>query len=417
MLWQLPNASRFLDGVVESLALSKHAIVILPETILDSDPVLILSRRLSLQGLGSLTKVSLRHSEHEDILDAIVEELGFDACEIVSNESFLDREDVPSRYIAITGVEAGGTNWMSSLSALMSKAGEHAQNSECTSFSLVVFATPRFSPPPSNLMLAHHHWWGILSSVDIDHATESCVSEYPPSCIAEYYWLWAMCRGVAKIDPHLAQLIVEMSPKSVDELCELFSSSSSYTISDIPHSFLKYPEMPLNTVRVNPPVNGVMRDLWRCGHLDWHSGSGLVLHPHLLSSCGLQHEITRMVLKGQMQIILPLVEQVRQSLIYWIIREYGEDWINKLVGSLSNDDLSGLKGEIGPLCHFIFGSKSQIRRPSFKKISDMAWKWRNIRNEISHGRPISFDRLCDACEAFDSLAKVERLYDDFLEIY
>lgn len=417
MVWQLPNASRFLDGIIESLASSKHSIVVLPDPFLSSDPVLILSKRLSLRGLGSLTEVSIGQRIHEDILDSISEELGFDICEITCIEDFLDRKDVPSRYIAITGAEAGGADWMAGLSNLMSKAGEHAQVSEFNPFNLVAFVSPSFAPPPSNLMLAHHFWWGILSSVDIDYATESCMSDYPPSCIAEYYWLWAMCRGVAKIDPYLAQLIVEMSPKSIEELCDIVSNIRSDSFTEIPHSFFNYPEMPLRTVKINPPANGALRDLWKGGYLDWHDGSGVILHPYLLSSCGFQQEITRMVWKGQVQIILPLVEQVRQSLIFWLVREFGVDWHAKLVGPLPDEELSGLTGEIGPLCHYLFGNRSPLRRSSFSKMSDMAWKWRNIRNDISHGRPISFDQISDACNAFDLLAKVERLYDDFLEIF
>lgn len=413
MLWQLPNPSRFLDGITESLASSKHVIVMLPEPLLTSDPVSLLSKRLSHIGLGSLTEVQLRKSDHEDVLDAIVEELGYDQCEIDSVEAFLDMEDVPSRYIAITGVENCGLSWMSGLSNLISKAGEHAKVSENISFNLLALVSPRFSPPPDNLMLAHHTWWGVLSSVDIDHVTECHMADYPPSSIPEKYWLRAMCRGVAKTDPDLVQLIIETSPKSIDELCEIISCHRSDSFKDIPQKYFKYPDLSLGTAKIKPPNNGVLRELWNGGYLDWHDGSGIIFHPYLLYSCGLQQEIARMVWKGQMQIILPLAEQARQCIIFWLTREYGDHWPNILVGILPEEELSGLTSEIGPLCHYLFRNKSVIKHSSFAKMSDMGWKWRNIRNEISHGRSITFDMINDAYFAFDRVARCERLYVDF----
>ena len=413
MVWQLPNPSRFLDDVVESLAASKHVIVMLPEPMMVSLPISLLTKRLASRGLGSLSEVSLSNSNQEDILDAIVEELGIDICEVPNVESFLDRSDLPSRYIAITGIEYGGISWMTSLSTILLKAGEHAQVSEQHNFNLIVLVSPQFSPPKDNVKLARHFWWGILSSVDIDCVTERSMVDYKPDSIAEHYWLRALCRGVAKCDPLLSQIIVETSPKSVDDLCDIIINLGSNEFPDIPLNCFRLPELQLGTDRIKPPRNGKMRELWSGGYLDWQDGSGLIFHPYVLAACGRRQEIERLVWKGQIQIILPVVEQARQTIIYWLTREYGEEWAIKLAGHLSEQDMSGLTSEIGPLCYFLFKSNSHIKRYNFGLMSNMAWKWRDIRNEISHGRPVSYDLMKDAYSLFEDVAKKEKLFFDF----
>ncbi len=408
MDWTLPGPSRFLDGVVESLARRRHAVVVLPEPVRAIDPIAPMRARLRSEDLGELTVLEVGPEVDEDPLRALVATLDLPKAAGVSVEAFLQTEEAPSRYLVLLGGDHGAKQRQEDFARLLAQAGEQAQVCGGCAFQMLAVVGGNFGLPPSNVYLSHHVWWGAVGQLDVEWVIEQWLRDAGAVGVADRYWAKALCRGLAPADPRLARRLLEDRPEDTEQVVTLLREyAGRLAPAEFPRNGTHSWRALAGEQRCGPPSEVVGRALWSKGWLDWVDGYGECFHAAALAAAGRDDEVERRLWQGQQEVILPLVERVRRALLYWVEREYGAKWIAELVDKLPEQEAEALETEIGALAHHLFRSRSRLhqRQPRlWETVSPLAWSWRGIRNELAHGRMIGFQQLASATDLFQKFA-------------
>jgi hypothetical protein len=201
----------------------------------------------------------------------------------------------------------------------------------------------------------------------------------------------------------LAQVLVEEMPPDIEAAFKILgarigdSSITTNSLSDEDVLFVPYGK------RLSPPPRDDLgKNLWELGQLDWINGRGKVVHSVLLAAAGNNAEIKRRIWVAQLELLLPLVERIRLSLISWIESKVGKDWIDKLTENLSAIDRDDIETEIGTLAYHVFRRVSRLsNHKEFPILEKTVWAWRKIRNELAHGRFVPLPMLDDAWASYE----------------
>lgn len=405
MFWSLPGPDRYLESVVSSLFDGKHVIMILPEPIRRNRPFNSVSMKIRDAGLGVVTERFLS-SPDQDPVDALAEILDCPPDRGGSLSELLDWNAPPSRFIAIDLGEMRDRHSISEWNSLLKQAGEHAQIKMSTPYQLLVTFSAEAKLPPEDLMLSHHPWWGVLGSAEVDWVAEHALIDFPPSSTAEHYWLRSLCRGLCGYDLDLVRVLVEEKPTGLNETIELLQEVHAGRCDSIClPNFEPEQLVPHGRKIPPPPRTDVECSLWHLGYLDWSNGKGPYLHSAFLAAKNYEEEIRRRIWLAQLELLLPLVERIRLSVLTWLVSIQGPRWIEQLTDNLSQGEREDIETEIGSLAHHIFRSGSLLKHRDFLTVKNMIWLWRDIRNDLAHGKFVSLARLDEAWLAYDDFVK------------
>lgn len=391
-MWDYPGAVRFLSAVVDSLESGKHVMVVCPEPLRRANPLGEIGRVAFRRGIGSLTRIRVGPEVRPDPLEALTVALELPPPHPVEAEDLFSRTDVPSSLIALEGVDEGDDTRQFAFSRLLLRAGVHAQVAGDVPFCAITLVSPHFPLPSANVRLDHHVWWGCAGRADLDLAVERAFEDFPPPSATDWYWGWALCRGIGGWDVRLVRQLAESLPRNLEEITTLLQEGHGSDLDDLPDfNSEKHPFSLLGDRVPPPPRDGDPKRLWDMGFLDWVPGQGLVEHSTLPALQGRSGVLERRIWSGQMDLVMPLIERVRLSLIRWLERQYGESWPKVLGIALSLEADEAVHSEIGALAHHAF------RHPpggsAGRCAADLAWAWRDIRNQLAHVRPLSYEML------------------------
>jgi len=393
MYWNLPGVQGFLSEVVQSLERQKHVIILCPETVMRENPALALRRRLADEGLGSIEWLDVSPNVHENPLEALIKALNLGRMP-ASFDALLGSDTVPFRFMGLLGIEKGDMRRQRMFADLLMRAGDHAQSCIHPPYLIIALTSPIFEPPPQNVRLVCHSWWGVINQLDIDCVTVKTLSAFHQGRTTEYYWAMSLVRGIAPTDPRLVELLIETLPRTLNALLEQLKEYAR----DLPSINCTGLAIGTATRSISfrkplPPSNGKECTLWSQGLLDWCNGKGTMLHAAVLATVGNMIEIEKRVLLGQQEVIFPLVERVRQAIVAWFNREFGNTWIDQVARNLKDDQQKdSMICEIGPLCHHIF-TPPIFRHAHADILTKLAWRWKEIRNDLAHGKVIDYDTL------------------------
>ncbi len=405
MYWSLPGGIRFLDKIAGSLADNKHALLICPETIFRENLMSSLQKKIRDAIGAEITWMQVSPDINDDPVEAMIS--AFDMGERPGRfEDLLEWQDRPSRVIGLLGVDKGNEQRRKMFADLLVRAGDHAQLIDNPPFLLLAVATPRFIPPAENVRLACHQWWGILNQIDVDLVTEESLNDFQPSSRAGYYWAKSLSRGVARHDPFLARRLVEEMPLTRREVIEvLLKHANGQTKPDPDFRLHLLPARISVMSQPSPPNNRTDRELWENGWIDWCADHGLIILSTAIALAGNEREIERRMVVGQQEVILPLVEHVRQAIVFWLEKTLGEKWLQILAHGLNSEEEEAIFCEITPLAQRLDRYPQKSTLPSGNVSARLANKWKYIRNQLAHGRLLPYAEL-DAALSY---------YDEFLE--
>lgn len=407
VIWDLSGPKRFLEGIVQSLSGNKHVCIILPVNVLGMDPIVPLGNLLETKRLGSLTTVSVGPDVNEDPFKALVAALGLDDSRIKSTQTLLQQVDVPSKFIVLNGTDQGNEKRIANFSKLLSEIGQTAQSLTEIPFQLITLIKGTTPCPEEDLFLSIHEWWGVISQPDVDTKIRHFLDEFPPISVGDYYWKLSLSKGLCGTDIDLAQRIIEENPKDFENIVRVLNDYWVGGYLDFNNFEPDETFLLLGSTVAGCPKEFKKRKLWSDGWLDWKDGSGQMVHSSLLASVDCKEEIERRIWSTQLEIFLPVVDKVRRKVLAWLEKEYGQSWICQLTSGLGEDDEERICSEIGPLAYHVFRYGSVFHRyhPQSTMVSDVVWKWRNIRNELSHGRFVDFQEIDEAIRAYKRFAR------------
>lgn len=402
IFWELPGPKRFIDKIIESLAMGKHVLAFFPGDVIALDPVTAIQNNLSLEGMGILTNIDVSTYGNIEPLAALITALGLDQSKVKTVKTLLEQEDMPSRFIYPLGIDSGDQERVKIFINIFSEIAKLTQTLDEIPFQLIVPVRGSISRPSEDLFLSIHEWWGVISRSDIDTVIRSHITEFSPLSVGEYYWLISITKALAGTDIYLAQSIIEESPKNLEEIIELlqnYRQAEGIYINGLDKTAAVV--MP-GSEKDDCPRDSVQRGLWAEGWLDWVEGNGPMVHSSILPAASLNEEVRVRIWRSQLEIFLPIVDQIRRVVLAWIEIEFGDNWLGHLTTGLSDNEIERTMVEIGPLAHHVFKYDSLFNQYHSKSdlVSDVVWKWRNIRNELAHGRFVEYQTINEAVRAY-----------------
>jgi len=244
-------------------------------------------------------------------------------------------------------------------------------------------------------------WWGIPSALEMRQLCRLASSyEDDAEQTSGSRWREHVLPGLVGNDVELAEYIWDQAQSSGDELIERLASLAesrewapndleAWGANDVVVAARKYRLRELDS----PPFE--LLELWASGALSYSSEYGLELHPAANQILGQGGAIKRKIWRGQVELLSPILDNLRIDICQYLSRQYGDDWpvkwivpINPLDERDSRDDpLATQWSHIVNVLNLF-----ELKKPE-KALCDQAQLARKIRNDIYHYDLVEFWRF------------------------
>ena len=150
-----------------------------------------------------------------------------------------------------------------------------------------------------------------------------------------------------------------------------------------------------------------LQHIWDCGGLIYTPEYGLEAHPALLAHDGRRPDVEHMLWRGQAELLLPILNEVRLRVCEHMTAHYGDGWPTRWWSpatdyereAVSNNPLATELGHVDYLLRYV--GKSSDRHPLDIKrhLAPLVSMAKDIRNEIAHYNPVSLEEFTKLSEA------------------
>ena len=141
---------------------------------------------------------------------------------------------------------------------------------------------------------------------------------------------------------------------------------------------------------------------WAKGRLVYTPEHGVELHPGLLAHFGYRVEVEKRLWRGQAELLLPVLNEIRLRICTELTYAYGSDWPFKWREPASGYEseqvkITSLATELGHI-HYLFATAVRGHPlDAMRHLSALALNARNMRNLVAHNKAVvyrDFELLC-----------------------
>ena len=258
--------------------------------------------------------------------------------------------------------------------------------------------------------LTFHWWWGFPSILEMRLACRLASVQDDDNDFATAQWREYVLPGLVSSDVQLAE---HMWVRVLDGTDQVMNGLIDYWES------LEQPDVAWSIDDVSERVNEVsgryavgqqppehLRELWACGGLVYTPEHGLEVHPALLARSDRRATVEHMLWRGQAELLLPLVNEVRLKVCQDFTATYGSNWPVQWVAPLNEQDeeevrRSPLGTELGHVNYLMQNlGVHNPRHDLFEKrsLGNLILRAKNLRNEIAHYNPVALRDFIGLCE-------------------
>ena len=263
--------------------------------------------------------------------------------------------------------------------------------------------------PESKADLTFHWWWGFPSMLEVRLscriASEHSGRDDPATSSWREYVLPGLVGSDVQLAEHMWSRVLGSTDQAMMGLSEYWDrlehTAFSGSIDDANE-----------VVRANRGTYGagqvpqLLRRLWASGGLIYTREYGLEVHPALLAYRRRRPSVEHMLWRGQSELLLPIVNEIRLRVCQDLTETYGSEWPVKWVPPHSEHDIeevsrSALGTELSHVSYLIQNlGMHNPRHDLYQKrfLGGLVLMAKTLRNEIAHYNPVSyqdFARLCD----------------------
>jgi len=247
----------------------------------------------------------------------------------------------------------------------------------------------------NDVLLIERYWWGIPSVTELKQLHRLLGRQSAPNSA----WSECIIAGLAPGETGLAEYIFDQPPISLDGAIDLIRQYGTVNeISTNPgvsrRKTIRRPELR----NLAAPPESLVAD-WAQGHLVWSPEFGLELHPSLLTEPVETTEIRHRVWRGQISMLLPLVDKWRLFFASELVLTQGKFWYTRFEESnLPNQahrlNQYGIDAEI-PLLRRAVSSGMWRRNEEIIAAAKFLDLLNTVRNRLSHYQPVESQPLSD----------------------
>jgi len=250
-----------------------------------------------------------------------------------------------------------------------------------------------FETLESNVRLAIYWWWGFPSILETQLLCRTANDLYAWG--AEVQWREQILPSLTTSDFSLLGTLWDDIYKSPDEIIDkLLAYADELDWDDLDQIFNQgnqYENITSEVQRSYPPLR--LRNLWARGIICANKEFGIELHPAALVKLDRKSDFNHRLWRGQAQLLLPLIDNLRLDICKYLTVKLGEDWPLRLDQPASQEELASIKDnslavQWGYLEHLI--KHNGDLRP-YRSLRPLISLGRKLRNEIAHNRTIKFD--------------------------
>lgn len=293
--------------------------------------------------------------------------------------------------------EEAHRNWMSFLVQWARICQSWTEDRDFTTALCLIGAASPLLPfiPESNVYLDIHWWWGFPSTLEIHTLCRQNGQADDEGLRSRWreYILTSMVGGDYQLADDLWNNIHSGEESLLANLLD-FAKKRGWTEDNLNRwgveQFSIFYNNSLHEDSLIPPKT--LRMLWANGVIGRTSEYGIELHAAVLAVLNRYDELKYRLWRGQVQLLLPLINKVRLRLCEILTHKYGSDWPKWYSKHFDNDDeynrvcQNPLTCELGPLERILDETSSLHMDQSWFPLRYI----RSIRNKIAHYEPIEF---------------------------
>ena len=415
LVYSLPSTKTFLDGIARNVR-DKVVIVLLPDNLSREMVSRLIRNRLDMTANFSFRE--LTDPGRLEPLPASSEAMNASwPSERTrrTTRNLLCCADLPD-LLYVHRIGSADSSWAEFIGEWARERFDLRNSDQARTPSLCVIAKLRdfdFGLPESGPGLTYYWWWGFPSALEMRLACRIAglrdgdapeVGKWRefvlPSLVssdvqlAERIWSEVLgdqnriVRGLVKYWEHLDE------PDSISEIDDILD--------------LVKGEMG-TTYTIGQEVPSKLRGIWASGGLVYTPEYGLELHPAFLAYTNNTVEVQKMVWRGQAELLLPILNEIRLKICASLTNKYGGDWPHKWGLPTSTHELEQVKinplaAELGYLYH-LFDSAAEKQLPLITEgdLSKLVGLARKMRNYVAHNRPVLYQDFVGLGEALSKV--------------
>jgi hypothetical protein len=399
----IPSVQQFLSSIQEDLWMGSNVIVLLPPGILPDDLWTKIVDFLLLKEEVEFEVLSLEaHTGKSNPVSVLKEEFSLDWESQRANHTI----DNLSRAANLPGViylkgfqkleRSDQEPWIGFLKQWGQKCQQLANPGHSNSVFCVIEPAAKFpfDSLESDLRLKYFWWWGFPSVLETQLLCRTANDVYAWG--AEAQWREQILPALSTSDFSLLSIFWDEIHKSPEEITDkLRAYADELDWDDLDQFFNqgnRFENNALEELRSYPPVR--LRNLWARGIICANKEFGIEIHPAALVKLGRKSELNHRLWRGQAQLLLPIIDNLRLDICKLLTDKLGDDWPLKSCEPDSWQELEAIKKnplavEWGYLNHLI--NHDRFLRPYQRSLSSMISLGRRLRNEIAHYQTVKLE--------------------------
>ena len=266
-----------------------------------------------------------------------------------------------------------------------------------------------FKLPKEDQNVSFLWWWGFPSSLEIRLACRIAgdqQNEVEPLAIK---WCEYVLPGLVGNDVQLTEFMWDSVLGGTSNvakcLADYWGRLEDVEVPEPTNYILENVNVHRAKFEIGQRLPADLWQLWSKGAIVYTPEYGLELHPAFLAHRGVESMVHHMIWRGQSELLLPFVNEIRLAICQDLTTTYGSQWPVKWVPPRSEHELaevnrSPLSSEIGHVNYLLQNLGQNPRHDLYPKreFGKLAFKAMNVRNEIAHYDPVSYEDYVDLCE-------------------
>ena len=405
--YSLPSTQAFLDAIARSVV-QNVVIVLLPDNLSREMVGRLVRNRLDMMAGFSLCELS--DPGQSDPLTASAETMSASWASDWTRrsiENLLCCAGLPD-LLYVHRIGSDGSRWSDFIEGWANERLKLRNSGHPKIPSLCVVAKLRdfeFRLPQAEEGITYQWWWGFPSALEMRLACR-IANEEDGNSLEVGRWREHVLPGLVGSDVQLALEIWTEVDKDTEHiigsLMDFWDNVEEPAAISPVDTLLEVVKNYQGAFAIGQELPKDIWEPWAKGGLVYTPEHGLEVHPALLAHSGHRVDVEKRLWRGQAELLLPILNEIRLRICTELIDEYGSDWPFKWREPASAYDLEQVKitplaTELGHI-NYLFATAGQGHPlNAMRHLSDLVLNARNMRNQVAHNKPVVyryFELLC-----------------------
>ena len=267
------------------------------------------------------------------------------------------------------------------------------------------YVLPRRAPG-----LAFHWWWGFPSVLEVRLSCRIASEQFGGEDVATSRWreyvLPGLVGGDVQLAEHMWGRVAGGTDHAIESLVTYWTSLEHTEISDSIDNAIQVVKADRAPYGERQELPKHLWRLWAGGGLVYTREYGLEVHPALLAYQGRRASVEHMIWRGQSELLLPMVNEIRLKVCQNLTETLGSNWAVRWVLPQFEQDIEDVRSsplgtELGHVNYLLQNPGIEDHRHDLyekRYLRNLVLIAKALRNSIAHYSPVTFQdyrRLCD----------------------